>query len=145
MSFTKTFTLAAIGAGLLTAAWSQNAHADITSDKLQAAKDYGFTHIEKIEYDRNGRIEIDGWGEDGWYLEVEFDGDNVVEESRERKNREPWGLTFEQVDQVLTHATEQGLRSIKEVDVDRNGRIEVEGRNENDRKHEVKLQLADLN
>lgn len=144
MSFTKTLTFAAISAGLLTAAWSHNAHADITSDKLQAAKDYGFTHVENIEYDRNGRIEIDGWGEDGWYLEVEFDGDNVVEESRERKDREPWGLTFDQVDQVIANATEQGLHSIKEIDVERNGRIEVEGMNERDRKHEIRLQMSDL-
>jgi len=60
MSITKTLTLTTIAAGLVTAAWSHNAHADITTEQLQAAQTYGFTHIEKVEYEGNGRVEVEG-------------------------------------------------------------------------------------
>lgn len=144
MSLTKTLTLTTIAAGLITAAWSHNAHADITAERLQAAQNYGFTHIEKVEYEGNGRVEVDGWGEDGWYLEVEFDGETVVEEKRERTTVQPWGLSFAQMDQLLAHVAEEGIHSVKEIEVEENGEIEVEGRNEQDRKKEVKIRISDL-
>lgn len=144
MSITKTLTLTTIAAGLVTAAWSHNAHADITTEQLQAAQTYGFTHIEKVEYEGNGRVEVEGWGEDGWYLEVEFDGDTVVEDNRERTNVQPWGLSFAQLDQLLAHAADEGIHSVKDIEVEENGEIKVKGRDADDEEKKVKVRISDL-
>lgn len=144
MSITKTLTLTTIAAGLVTAAWSHNAHADITTERLKAAQTHGFTHIEKVEYEDNGFVEVEGWGEDGSYLEVKFDGETVVEENRERTNVQPWGISFAQMEQLLAHANDEGIHTVKDIEVEENGQIEVEGRDADDREKKVKVRISDL-
>ncbi|RAJ98444.1 PepSY domain-containing protein [Aliidiomarina maris] len=135
----------ALATGVFGAAVAFSAQANITEASLQGPQNFGFTHIEKIEYEGRGRIEVDGWGEDGWYLEVEFDGNDVLEEKRQRTVVQPWGLTFEQVNQILALAQEEGFARVDEIEIEQDGRIEVEGRDANDRKVEINIRVQSLN
>jgi len=104
-----------------------------TDALLKHADDYGFTHYIDIEIDGN-RIEVDGYLADGWHAEAEFSATgSVLKEEKERKIVQPWGLSMDQLKSVISAAQAAGVTVVEEIDVNENGRIEVEGDDDNGR------------
>jgi len=118
---------------LLLAAAAGSAQADTQpmdriDDILTYAADYGFSHIEEINVDDRGRVELEGWLDDEWYADVDFSMDNgdTLQEERKRLITGAWGMSEDDVRQALNA-------------VDKSGIIDVEGREQNGRELELSL------
>lgn len=130
---------------LLTAAAS-SAQADALSmdrvdEVLVPAVDYGFTHYEEISIKSRGRAEVEGWLDDEWYADVEFSLDNgeTLKEERKRLITGAWGMSEEDVRQALEVARKEGMSEFEDIDIDKGGIIDIEGRDENGRELEISL------
>ena len=67
-----------------------------------------------------------------------------MEDNRERTNVQPWNLSFAQLDQLLAHAADEGIHSVKDIEVEENGEIKVKGRDADDEEKKVKVRISDL-
>ncbi|MBE0403543.1 PepSY domain-containing protein [Halomonas citrativorans] len=130
---------------LLTAA-AGSAQADALSmdrvdEVLVPAVDYGFTHYEEISIKSRGRAEVEGWLDDEWYADVEFSLDNgeTLKEERKRLITGAWGMSEEDVRQALEVARKEGMSELEDIDIDKGGVIDIEGRDENGRELEISL------
>ncbi|MGP9664730.1 PepSY domain-containing protein [Halomonas sp. AOP22-C1-8] len=130
---------------LLTAA-AGSAQADALSmdrvdEVLVPAVDYGFTHYEEISIKSRGRAEVEGWLDDEWYADVEFSLDNgeTLKEERKRLITGAWGMSEEDVRQALEVARKEGMSEFEDIDIDKGGIIDIEGRDENGRELEISL------
>lgn len=130
---------------LLTAAAS-SAQADALSmdrvdEVLVPAVDYGFTHYEEISIKSRGRAEVEGWLDDEWYADVEFSLDNgeTLKEERKRLITGAWGMSEEDIRQALEVARKEGMSEFEDIDIDKGGIIDIEGRDENGRELEISL------
>ncbi|MGP9498553.1 PepSY domain-containing protein [Halomonas sp. AOP43-D1-4] len=130
---------------LLTAAAS-SAQADALSmdrvdEVLVPAVDYGFTHYEEISIKSRGRAEVEGWLDDEWYADVEFSLGNgeTLKEERKRLITGAWGMSEEDVRQALEVARKEGMSEFEDIDIDKGGIIDIEGRDENGRELEISL------
>ncbi|MGO2148339.1 MULTISPECIES: PepSY domain-containing protein [Halomonas] len=130
---------------LLTAA-AGSAQADALSmdrvdEVLVPAVDYGFTHYEEISIKSRGRAEVEGWLDDEWYADVEFSLDNgeTLKEERKRLITGAWGMSEEDVRQALEVARKEGMSEFEDIDIDKGGVIDIEGRDENGRELEISL------
>ncbi|MDR5904173.1 PepSY domain-containing protein [Franzmannia qiaohouensis] len=120
------------------------AHADrLAMDRLDeilaAADDYGITHFEEIEAKGGDSVEIEGWIDDEWYVDVRFslsDGETLQEE-RERRVNGAWGMSEEDVRSVFDIAASEGMVEFEEIQIDKQGMIEIEGDDESGRELEV--------
>lgn len=120
------------------------AHADrLAMDRLDeilaAADDYGITHFEEIEAKGGDSVEIEGWIDDEWYVDVRFslsDGETLQEE-RERRVSGAWGMSEEDVRSVFAIAASEGMVEFEEIQIDKQGMIEIEGDDERGREIEV--------
>ncbi|QHD48427.1 PepSY domain-containing protein [Vreelandella aquamarina] len=131
---------------LLLAASAGSAQADTQpldriDDILTYANDYGFSHIEEINVDDRGRVEVEGWLDDEWYADVDFSIDNgeSLQEERKRLITGAWGMSEEDVRQALDAARQEGMTEFESIDIDKSGIIEVEGREQNGRELELSL------
>ena len=131
---------------LLLAAAAGSAQADTQpldriDDILTYANDYGFSHIEEINVDDRGRVEVEGWLDDEWYADVDFSIDNgeSLQEERKRLITGAWGMSEEDVRQALDAARQEGMTEFESIDIDKSGIIEVEGRGQNGRELELSL------
>ncbi|MDK9688697.1 PepSY domain-containing protein [Halomonas sp. LC1] len=131
---------------LLLAAAAGSAQADTQpldriDDILTYANDYGFSHIEEINVDDRGRVEVEGWLDDEWYADVDFSIDNgeSLQEERKRLITGAWGMSEEDVRQALDAARQEGMTEFESIDIDKSGIIEVEGREQNGRELELSL------
>ena len=131
---------------LLLAAAAGSAQADTQpmdriDDILTYANNYGFSHIEEINVDDRGRVEVEGWLDDEWYADVDFSIDNgeSLQEERKRLITGAWGMSEEDVRQALDAARQEGMTEFESIDIDKSGIIEVEGREQNGRELELSL------
>jgi hypothetical protein len=131
---------------LLPAAAAGSAQADTQpldriDDILTYANDYGFSHIEEINVDDRGRVEVEGWLDDEWYADVDFSIDNgeSLQEERKRLITGAWGMSEEDVRQAIDAARQEGMTEFESIDIDKSGIIEVEGREQNGRELELSL------
>ena len=131
---------------LLLAAAAGSAQADTQpldriDDILTYANDYGFSHIEEINVDDRGRVEVEGWPDDEWYADVDFSIDNgeSLQEERKRLITGAWGMSEEDVRQALDAARQEGMTEFESIDIDKSGIIEVESREQNGRELELSL------
>ena len=131
---------------LLLAAAAGSAQADTQpldriDDILTYANDYGFSHIEEINVDDRGRVEVEGWLDDEWYADVDFSIDNgeSLQEERKRLITGAWGMSEEDVRQALDAARQEGMTEFESIDIDKSGIIEVESREQNGRELELSL------
>lgn len=129
---------------LTTAAGSVQADAlsmDRVDEVLVPAVDYGFTHYEEISIKSRGRAEVEGWLDDEWYADVEFSLDNgeTLKEERKRLITGAWGMSEEDVRQALEVARKEGMSEFEDIDIDKGGIIDIEGRDENGRELEISL------
>ncbi|MGO2880657.1 MAG: PepSY domain-containing protein, partial [Halomonas sp.] len=145
MNVMKKMLLIPASALLLTAA-AGSAQADALSmdrvdEVLVPAVDYGFTHYEEISIKSRGRAEVEGWLDDEWYADVEFSLDNgeTLKEERKRLITGAWGMSEEDVRQALEVARKEGMSEFEDIDIDKGGVIDIEGRDENGRELEISL------
>lgn len=138
----------AFSGGLATTALADDgglAHSELDS-LLERASQYGFSHYEEISLDDGTRLELEGWRDDGWQLDVDMlieDGSLVHEE--QRKSQIPdWSLTADEVNQALANARDAGLQRFEQLDVDEDGHLEIEGHDAQNREIELRLNSADL-
>ncbi|MGC3873639.1 PepSY domain-containing protein [Halomonas sp. GXIMD04776] len=113
---------------------------------LDKADEYGFTHYEEISMDDGDRLELEGWGKDGWQLEVEMavnDG-SLIEEKRHKDQVPKWALSGEEVRQALNNAFDSDLQRFEKIEVDRNGSIEIEGYDTQNQEIELHLDGNDF-
>ena len=129
---------------LLLAAGTVQANAvpvDHIDDILAHASDYGFSQYEEIKVKSRGRAEIEGWLDDEWYADVEFSIDNgeTLKEERKRLITGAWGMSEDDVRQALNVAQAEGMAEFEEIEIDKSGMIDIEGRDENGRELEISL------
>lgn len=139
---------AALSGGLATTAMADDGSlSDSQLDRLlEHASQYGFTQYEEISLDDGERVEIEGWRDDGWRLEVDMlatSGELVHEE--QRKSQIPdWSLSGDELRQALASAREAGLQRFGQLDVDDNGHLEIEGYDTQDREVEIRMNRNDF-
>ncbi|EHA16552.1 hypothetical protein [Halomonas sp. HAL1] len=131
---------------LLLAAAAGSAQADSLpmdriDDVLTHSNDYGFSHYEEISVKGRGRVEVEGWLDDEWYADVDFSLDNgdTLEEKRERLITGAWGMSEDDIRQALDVARQEGMVEFEDLDIDKSGIIDIEGRGENGRELEISV------
>lgn len=138
----------AFSGGLATTAFADDG--SLSQNELQSllehASQYGFTHYEEISVDDGARLEVEGWRDDGWQLDVDMlieDGSLIHEE--QRKSQFPdWSLTGDEVQQALASARDAGLQRFSQLDVDGSGHLEIEGYDAQNREIEIRIKGTDF-
>mgnify|MGYP003677952772 FL=1 len=99
------------------------------SQAIKVGSDYGITHFTSIEFEGSGRMEIEGWIDQDWHVELETraGSPDLVHEEREKRLNGAWGMTADDVLLYTKAAAEAGIVDIEEVKINRRDRIEVEG------------------
>ena len=114
---------------------------------LQVGSDYGITHFQSIEFDddRADDIEIEGWMGQDWFVELDLNGNGEIDREQRRKAKgELYGVSADDVRSYLKAAQQQGMATIEELKVNRNGDIEVEGDDENGAELELNFRIGSL-
>lgn len=131
---------------LLLAAAAGSAQADSLpmdriDDVLSHANEYGFSHYEEISIESRGRVEVEGWLDDEWYADVEFSLNNgeTLQEKRERLISGAWGMSEDDIRQALDVASQEGMVEFEDLDIDKSGIIDIEGRGEDGRELEISV------
>ncbi|WP_336275111.1 PepSY domain-containing protein [Vreelandella indica] len=114
---------------------------DLIDDVLTHSNDYGFSHYEEISVKGRGRVEVEGWLDEEWYADVDFSLDNgdTLEEKRERLITGAWGMSEDDIRQALDVARQEGMVEFEDLDIDKSGIIDIEGRGENGRELEISV------
>ncbi|MBE0464920.1 MAG: PepSY domain-containing protein [Halomonadaceae bacterium] len=114
---------------------------DRIDDVLTHASEYGFSHYEEISIKSRGRAEVEGWLDDEWYADIEFSLDNgeTLQEKRERLITGAWGMSEDDIRQALEVAAQEGMAEFEDLDIDKSGIIDIEGRDESDRELEISV------
>lgn len=109
-------------------------------DILAQASAFGFTHVGEIEVKDADNVEIEGWLDDEWQAEVRLslESGESLEEERKRREGGAWGMNEADVRLAMEAAVAEGLAEFEEIQVDRDGRVEVEGRDGEGRELEVR-------
>ncbi|TLF52059.1 PepSY domain-containing protein [Halomonas urmiana] len=107
---------------------------------LAHASAFGFQSFEEIEVERNDRFSVEGWLDDEWRAEVRFslESGESLKEERNRREGGAWGMSEAEIREAMALATAEGLAEFEELEVYRNGRIEIEGRDADGRELEVR-------
>src|SRR5690554_6312168 len=101
---------------------------------IKAGLDYGITHFRSIELDDDDDMEVEGWIENGWYVEIDLDRNASIEkENRQNRGGERWGISAEDVRAYLGVARQNGMAMLEEIEVKSDGYVEVEGDDERGR------------
>ncbi|MDI5920689.1 PepSY domain-containing protein [Halomonas sp. LR5S13] len=114
--------------------------AERLDDILAKASAFGFTHFGEIEVKDDDSVEIEGWLDDEWQAEVRLslETGESLEEERKRREGGAWGMNEDEVRLAMEAAVAEGLAEFEEIQVDRDGRVEVEGRDGEGRELEVR-------
>ncbi|MGO3058172.1 MAG: PepSY domain-containing protein [Halomonas sp.] len=114
---------------------------DRIDDVLTHASEYGFSHYEEISIKSRGRAEVEGWLDDEWYADIEFSLDNgeTLQEKRERLITGAWGMSEDDIRQALEVAAQEGMAEFEDLDIDKSGIIDIEGRDESGRELEISV------
>ncbi|MBK1850467.1 hypothetical protein FE845_03890 [Marinobacter sp. 1-4A] len=131
----KTLIATALTASLVTAPLAfASGTVDDAKRAIQIGSDYGISHFHSIELeddrDDDGRMEIEGWVDGQWYVELDIDSDGTIQkEERRKRNDGPWGLTAADVEKYIDASAKQGINRIEDIKINAKGEIEVEGDN----------------
>ncbi|WP_300272684.1 PepSY domain-containing protein [Halomonas sp.] len=131
---------ALLGAATLAQAADDRLASERLDEVLAQAGDFGFQTYEEIEVKRDDRVEVEGWLDDEWQAEVSFDlasGESLKEERRKRDGG-AWGLSEAEVRDAMALAVAEGLVAFEELQVDRDGCVDIEGYDADGRELEVK-------
>lgn len=113
---------------------------------LASAGQHGFTAYEEIAVEDGGRIEMEGWRDDGWQLDVEMllsDG-SLTREAQQRSDIPQWNLAGSDVEQALNVARQSGLQRFESLDVDESGHLDIEGYDNQHREIDLRLDGSDF-
>jgi hypothetical protein len=146
--FSKTLISTAVASTLAASlAATSLAHAAGTVDEakhaVQIGTDYGITHFHSIELDddygiADSRIEIEGWIDSEWYVELDVNADGSIQKEQRRKRTDgPWGLSAQQALSYIDVSANEGMQQIEEISANARGDIEVEGSNTNGQELEI--------
>jgi len=142
-----TASLAALlGAATLAQAADERLATERLDEVLAQAGDFGFQTFDEIEVKRDDRVEVEGWLDDEWQAEVSFDlasGESLKEERKKREGG-AWGLSAAEVRDAMALAVAEGLVEFEELQVEREGRIDIEGYDADDRELEVKIRDGEV-
>jgi len=142
-----TASLAALmGAATLAQADSGRLASERLDEVLALTGNFGFQTYEEIEVKRRDRVEVEGWLDDEWQAEVRFDlasGESLKEE-RKRRDDGAWGLSEAEVRDAMAVAVAEGLAEFEELQVDHDGRVEIEGVDADGRELEVNSRGGEL-
>ncbi|MBB3184220.1 hypothetical protein FHR95_001781 [Halomonas fontilapidosi] len=142
-----TASLAALmGAATLAQADSGRLASERLDEVLALTGNFGFQTYEEIEVKRRDRVEVEGWLDDEWQAEVRFDlasGESLKEE-RNKRDGGAWGLSEAEVRDAMAVAVAEGLAEFEELQVDPDGRVEIEGVDADGRELEVKSRGGEL-
>ena len=131
----KTLIATALTASLVSAPLAfASGTVDDAKRAIQIGSDYGISHFHSIELeddrDDDGRMEIEGWVDGQWYVELDIDSDGTIQkEERRKRNDGPWGLTAADVEKYIDASAKQGINRIEDIKINAKGEIEVEGDN----------------
>lgn len=114
--------------------------AERLDDILAKASAFGFIHFGEIEVKDDDSVEIEGWLDDEWQAEVRLslESGESLEEERKRREGGAWGLGEAEVRDAMAVAVAEGLAEFEELQVDRDGRVDIEGYDADGRELEVK-------
>lgn len=136
-----TASLAALlGAATLAQAADDRLATERLDEVLAQASAFGFQTYGEIDVKRDDRVEVEGWLDDEWQAEVSFDlasGESLKEE-RKKRDGGAWGLSEAEVRDAMALAVAEGLVAFEELQVDRDGRVDIEGYDADGRELEVK-------
>jgi hypothetical protein len=110
---------------------------------VQIGTEYGITHFHSIELDddfglADSRIELEGWVDSEWYVELDVNTDGSIQkEQRRKRNDGPWGMSSEQALSYIDASVNEGMQQIEEISADSRGNIEVDGNNANGQELEI--------
>jgi len=129
-----------LAAGAAQADDDQRLPVDRLDEVLEQAAAFGFTHYQEIELKRDESVELEGWLDDEWQAEVRLSlaSGESLEEERKRREGGAWGMSEADVRLAMEAAVAEGMAEFAELQVDRDGRIEVEGYDADGRELEVK-------
>ena len=143
----KTLTIALISGLVAAPAAFAKGSFDDADRMLQVGNNYGISHFQSIEFDddHDNEIELEGWMGQDWFVELDLNGNGDIEREQRRKPRgESYGLTAQEIQVFLDAARGQGMETIEELKIKRNGDIEVEGNDDNGRELEVDFRTGSL-
>lgn len=112
---------------------------DRIDEVLRHGSAVGFTLYDEIEAKSRERVEFEGWLDDETHAKVVVslpDG-SVLEDARKRLITGAWGMSEDDVRHALDLAAAHGMVEFEEIDIDKQGVIEVEGRDALGRELEV--------
>jgi hypothetical protein len=114
---------------------------------LKAGSDYGITQFRSIEFEEDDYddIELEGWVDNDWYVELDMNDDGSIgREQRRKHDGEPSGLSANDVRDYLNAAQAEGMTRLEEFKVSSRGYIEVEGDDASGRELEIDFRIGDL-
>lgn len=119
------------------------AYAEVPIDRfeeaLKAGNDYGISHYKEFEFDDDGSVEIEGWIDKDWFVEIDVSGNGeVIHEERKRRKDGPWGMQDAEVRQTIEAAKTEGMTRLEEINISSGGQIEVEGEDDSGKEIELK-------
>ncbi|KAE8438445.1 PepSY domain-containing protein [Vreelandella piezotolerans] len=118
----------------------------LIDDIFTYTSDYGFTHYKEVSIKSRGRAEVEGWLDGEWFADVEFSLENgdTLKEDRKRLITGPWGMSEEDIRQAFNVANQEGMIEFEEIEISTSGIIDIEGRDQNGRDMELKMQQGSL-
>ena len=131
----KTLIATALTASLVTAPLAfASGTVDDAKRAIQIGSDYGISHFHSIELeddrDDDGSMEIEGWVDKEWYVEIDVNSDGSIRKEERRKRVDgPWGLSAAEAADYIDASVKQGMSRIEEIQINTRGDIEVEGDN----------------
>ena len=119
--------------------------ADRIDEALKQGTTFGFQHFQEIEAKERDTLEIEGWLDETWQADVRLSLENgeSLEEQRNRRDGGAWGMNEEDVRLAMQAAVAEGLVEFEEIQVDRDGRVEIEGIDADGREIEVRTQQGE--
>ncbi|WP_447894924.1 PepSY domain-containing protein [Vreelandella sp. GE22] len=110
-------------------------------DVLGYTADYGFTQYQEISVESGDHVEVEGWLDDEWFADIEFslDSGETLQEERERLVSGAWGMSEDDIRQAFEVASEEGMVTFEEIDMNQSGIIDIEGRNAEGREVELSV------
>lgn len=146
----KTLIATALTASLVTAPLAfASGTVDDAKRAIQIGSDYGISHFHSIELedDRDdvGSMEIEGWVDGQWYVELDIDSDGTIQkEERRKRNDGPWGLTAADVEKYIDASAKRGINRMEDIKINAKGEIEVEGDNAEGQELEIDFHTGSM-
>lgn len=146
----KTLIASALAASLVTAPLAfASGTIDDAKRAIQIGSDYGISHFHSIELeddrDDDGSMEIEGWVDGEWYVELDVNSDGTIRKEQRRKRADgPWGLSAAEAADYIDASVKQGMSRIEEIKIDARGDIEVEGDNADGQELEIDYRTGSM-